>query len=109
MRKVRDGRRGDDSGIFDGRATSVEASRQRRGNPLARLTGVHSHQDAGCRGCGFQGVRKSEADGVDGGGIQRGLASDGANAVGAEELLHLVTVSVMVARTLPRANRARIF
>ena len=48
-----------------------------------------------------------QADGVDGGGIERRLTGDGADAVGAEELLH--EVSVMVARTLPWARRARIF
>ena len=34
-------------------------------------------------------MRKSEADGVDGGGIERGLAGDATNAVGAEEFLHI--------------------
>ena len=37
---------------------------------------------------GAEGLREREADGVDGGGVERGLAGDGADAVGAEELLH---------------------
>jgi hypothetical protein len=33
-------------------------------------------------------MSESEADGVDGGGVERGLAGDGSDAVGAEEFLH---------------------
>ena len=39
-------------------------------------------------------VRQREADGVDGGGIEGGLAGDAANAVGAKELLHQIFLHI---------------
>ena len=43
---------------------------------------------------------EGEADGVDGGGVERGLAGDGSDAVGAEELLHVVLFSIFIIRVL---------
>ena len=110
--EVGDGGRGDDAGIFDRGSAGVEGGGERGGDRLRGLAGVHAEEHAWVRGGGFESVREREADGVDGGRVKRGLAGDGANAVGAEELLHAgsfsVSVSVMVARTLPWERRARI-
>ena len=39
-------------------------------------------------------MRQREADGVDGGGVERELAGDAANAVGAKELLHQIFLRI---------------
>jgi hypothetical protein len=39
-------------------------------------------------------VRESEADGVNGCGVERGLAGDATNAVGSEEFLHQMDLHV---------------
>ena len=84
--QVSDGRGGDDAGTLYGGACRNEASREARGDPLGGLAGVHA--DEGARGVP-QVVGDGGADGVDGGGIEGGVAGDAANAVGAEESLHL--------------------
>jgi hypothetical protein len=92
--EVRDRRRGDDPGVLDRSSAGCEARGQARRNPVGGLAGVHAEEDVGLRGACLQGVRQGKPDGVDGCRVQRGLARDGANAVGAEELLHCVDFSV---------------
>ena len=41
-------------------------------------------------------MRESEADGIDRGCVERGLAGNAANAVGSKKLLHELLVSVAV-------------
>jgi hypothetical protein len=82
-----DGGSGDDSGGFDGGATGREACGKGGGDPVRRLAGVLADEDAGRVA---QVMGECEADGVDGGGVERGLAGDATNAVGAEKLLHRI-------------------
>ena len=118
-----DGGGGDDAGVFDRGAAGGEAGGEGGGDPVAGLARVHAEQDAGR--ASRRWWARATADGVDGGGIERRLAGDGANAVGAEELLHRwdsgdlnglawaslawgVSVAVTWAASEPAARRARI-
>ncbi len=77
---------GDDSGGLYGGASGDEAGGEGGGDPGAGFAGVHAEEDFG--GCSEM-MGEGDADGVDGGGVERGLAGDGSDAVGAEELLHM--------------------
>ena len=83
--EVSDGGRGDDACVFDRGAALGEAGGEGGGDLVRGLAGVHAEQQARVAA---KGLRKRKADGMNGGGVERGLASDGANAVGAEKLLH---------------------
>jgi hypothetical protein len=114
--KESDGGGGDDAGGFDynfgsgGGAGGGEAGGEGGGDPVGGFTRIHSNQHAwwlriGDPAGGFAGVRprrcadedfrgiaevvgEGDADGVDGGGVERILACYGTNAVGSEQLLH---------------------
>ena len=76
---------GDDSGGLYGGASGDEAGGESGCDPGAGFAGVHAEEDFGlCAEMMSQG----QADGVDGGGVEWGLAGDGSDAVGSEELLH---------------------
>ena len=70
---------------------AVRPAVRRGGDPVGGFAGVLADEDAGR---GAEVVGESEADGVDGGGVERGLAGDATNAVGSEELLHQMDLRV---------------
>ena len=87
--KVRDRGRGDDAGVFDRGTPGVEGRAVR----VAAMDAEDSLVSMPRRTLGMvcrrlEGVGEGKADGVDGAWIKRRLACDGANAVGAKELLH---------------------
>ena len=90
-----DGGSGDDSGGLYGGASGDEAGGEGGCDPGAGLAGVHAEEDFG--GCSEM-MGESDADGVDGGGVERGLAGDGSDAVGAEESFHCVCFSNFIIR-----------
>jgi len=65
-------------------ADSTVAPAARR--PAARVAAIQAEDDLGLVRLALQRVGQGQADGVDGDGIERGFAGDGANAVCAEEL-----------------------
>ena len=73
------------AGAFNSGARVAQAGGESGGNPGAGLTGVAAEDDFGLRCCVVQRMGEGEADGEDGGGVEGGLAGDGADAVGAEE------------------------
>ena len=76
-----DGGRGNDARALDGRAGGNQARGQRGGDPVGGLARVLSDQNAWRIA---KVMRQREADGVDGDGVERELAGDTANAVGAK-------------------------
>jgi hypothetical protein len=80
-----DGGGGHDAGAFK-RAPAAQAGGESGGDPGAGFAGVAAEKTAGSRLSFAQGVAEGQADGEDGGGVERKFAGDGANAVGAEEL-----------------------
>ena len=85
-RKERDGGCGDYAGALDDGTCLAQASGKCGGDPRAGLAGVAAEENPRAR-CSFsQRVREREADAVDGRGVERCLAGNCANAVGAEEL-----------------------
>ena len=86
-----DGGSGNDARALDGRAAGGQARGQRGGDPVGGLARVLSDEDARRIA---EVMRQREADGVDGGGVERGLAGDAANAVGAKELLHQIFLHI---------------
>ena len=76
---------GDDAGRFYRCAADGEAGGESGSDPGGGFAGVHADEDLGVIA---KVVSESKAYCVDGGPVERGLAGDGADAVGAEELLH---------------------
>jgi len=92
-----DGGGGDDAGGFDGGTAGGQPGGEGGGDPVGGLTSVLTDKDAR-RLTVFvapEVMGDSEADGVDGGGIERGLTGDRADAVGSEELLHVSIISAI--------------
>ena len=81
-----DGRGGHDAGAFDAGSGGAKTGGEGGGDPGAGLAGVAAEDDFGLGVPLAQRVGEGEADGEDGGGIERGFAGDGADAVGTEEL-----------------------
>ena len=86
-----DGGSGDDTGGFDRGTTSGEACGERGGDPVRGFASVLADEDTGRAA---EVVSEGQADGVDGGGVERGLAGDATNAVGAEKLLHRIILRI---------------
>ena len=72
-------------GALNARAALAQTGGESGGDPRAGLARVaaENHPGFGCRLA--QGVAEGQADGEDGGWVEREFAGDGANAVGAEE------------------------
>ena len=87
-REKRDRRRGDNARAFDLCAGLTQARRQCGRDPRAGLARVAAQKHFGfCYGFA-QRVRQRQSYAVNRGGVERGLARDGANAVGSEEFAH---------------------
>src|SRR5580692_2560811 len=80
-----DGRCGDDAGAFDVRTCFAQARGEGCGDPRAGFAGVAAQENARLSAGFAQRVRQREADGIDGGGVERRFAGDGADAVSTEE------------------------
>ncbi len=90
-REVGDRGGGDDAGALDRSTAGGKAGGEGSGDGFTGLARIHPNEDArrlALRG-GREVMRECEAYGVDGGGVERRLARDAANAVGAEEFLHV--------------------
>ncbi len=84
-REKRDRRRGDNARAFNLCAGFAQACGQRGRDPRAGLARVAAEKHFGFR-CGFaQRVGQRQSDAVNGCGVERSLARDGANAVGSEK------------------------
>jgi hypothetical protein len=80
-----DGRGGHNARAFDADAGLAQSGGESGGDPGAGLACVAAQNDARLCGGVAQGVAEGQTGSVDGGGVQRIDASDGANAVGSKE------------------------
>ncbi len=89
-REERHGRRGDDARAFDRGSGFTQSRGEGGGDPRTRFARIAAQKNLGSRRGLSKRVGEGEADGVDGCWVERSLACDGANAVGAEELACVV-------------------
>src|ERR1700677_2382064 len=74
------------AGAFNAGSGSAQAGGKSGGDPGARFARVTAQNDGGVDGLAAQGVGQGQANGVDGGGVERAFTGDGANSISTKEL-----------------------
>ena len=85
-REEGNGRSSYDAGAFNAHVGLAQSGGERGGDPWAGFAGVAAQQNFWFGVCFAQRVAESETDSKNGGRVERVIASNGANAISAEEI-----------------------